>query len=80
MIKYPVATTLKGLLLYQIAAYDDQSFLYIGASATNITIEKCSTDNTGVVCSPFYNSKVSNPPTLLSARKRNNGDVIVAWV
>jgi len=38
MAKYPVTTTLKGLSLYQIVAYDDQSFLYVGASDANVTI------------------------------------------
>lgn len=38
MSKYPVTTTLKGLLLYQIVAYDDQNFLYVGASETKLWI------------------------------------------
>jgi hypothetical protein len=80
MSKYPVTTTLKGLLLYQIVAYDDQNFLYVGASETKLWIEKCTTNTNKVLCSPFYDSKISNPPTLLSAKQRNNGDVIVVWV
>jgi len=78
--KYSVTTALKGLLLYQIVAYDDQSFLYVGLSNTNASIEKCSSAANAVTCVPFYNSRVSNTPTLLSARKRDNGDVIVVWV